>query len=346
MADRNSQVAGVTPAGAVGAGLATEQAPLILALENIGPLKEARIELGRGLTVFYGLHSTGKTTVARVLRLLAKLNTGTANAEDVVKLVKRQLRYMDRSLVEKEGKVGRIVYNAELEIRCIPDIRGAKLKIGEWERYVTMDERLPTIDKPKIVLFWITHNSLRLYGVAEQKESLSMEELLTPSVFRGIVANIYDDAIELYEEVLSEVNNLLETIDYVVEYRDGVYFKHGIHIYTPDEVSSGIRRFTLILLATAIAKRFAEYAKYAEPVIFIENIEDSLDVTLMSTVIDILRFKDMISVAETHSGFPLRAATIRRNMNYYVFFDGRATKELTAEIFKREIEEWSDLNAL
>ncbi len=113
-----------------------------------------------------------------------------------------------------------------------------------------------------------------------------------------------------------------------------------------DEVSSGVRRLMLILLAKAIAKRFAEYAGL-RPVLFIENFEDSLDVTHMSAVIDVLRSnRDIVSVVETHSGFPFKVATIRKNMNYYVFANGRTTKDLRLELFEKEIAEWTDLNAL
>ena len=329
---------------------ATESPVLKLTLENIGPLDRADLELIRGLTVLYGLSDTGagKTTVARALRLLTRLNMGIADAGDVVGLVKRSLRYMDRTLIEKEGKVGRIVYDmdgAALEIRCIPDLRGAMLKIGDWERHASVNERLPAVDRPRIALFWITHDTVGLYGVGAREWSLSMEDLLTPSVFRDIFAGVHDDAMDLYEEVLGKVNEMLDTIDYAVIYRDKVYFKHGmLHVYTPDEVSSGVKRFTLIYLASIMAEEFAELAKMT-PVVFVENIEDSLDVPLMSAVVDILRTKDIVSIAETHSGFPLRAAVIRGKMNYYVLADGKTTKDLKVDLFKREIAEWTDLNA-
>ncbi|MFZ8837615.1 MAG: AAA family ATPase [Pyrobaculum sp.] len=323
-------------------------AELVLTLENVGPLKEASIELGKGLTVLYGLNGTGKTTVAKALRLLARLNLGAATAEDVIRLVKRQLKHMNR--FETEGRAGRIVYrtaDSELEVKCVPDVRGAKLRIGQWERYAVANELLPAVDKPRVVLLWVAHNSVEIHGVGVQKEHMSMEDLLIPTEFRGIATYVYDDVMDLYEEVIEEANKILETIDYAVNYRDGVYFRNGIHVYTTDEVSSGVKRLTLILLAKAVAKKFAEYTEL-RPVLFIENFEDSLDVTLMRAVIDMLRStKGIVSVAETHSGFPLRAAVmIRKNTNYYVFANGRATRELKIELFKREIAEWADVNAL
>jgi hypothetical protein len=332
-----------------GARESSAESSLALTLENIGPLKEAQIELRGGLTVFYGLNDTGKTTVAKALRLLAKLNLGTATAEDVIRLARRQLKHMNRSLIETERMASRIVYrtaDSELEVRCVPDVRGAKLQIGQWERYAATNELLPTVNKPRIVLFWVAHDSVEIHGIAVQKERMSMEDLLAPPAFRSVATYIYDDVMDLYEEVVEEANEILETIDYVAEYRGGAYFKNSIYVYTPDEASSGVRRLTLILLTKAIAKRFAKYAEL-RPVLFIENFEDSLDVTLMSTVIDILRSnKDIVSVIETHSGFPLREAAVRRFVNYYVFADGKATQDLKVELFKREIAEWADVNAL
>ncbi len=274
---------------------------------------------------------------------------GVATAEDVIRLVRRSLKHVNRLPTEAEGRAGRIAYrtaDSELEVECIPNVCGTRLKIGEWERYAATNEPLPTVDKPRIALFWAAHDSVEIHGIAMKKERIPMEDLLALPAFYSVVAYIYDDAIELYEEVFNKINKMFETIDYVVEYRNGVYFKNGIHVYTLDEVSSGVRRLTLILLAKVIAKRFAEYTEL-KPVLFIENFEDSLNATLMSTVIDLLRnAKDVVSVVETHSGFPLRAAAVRRFVNYYVFAGGRATKELKLELFEKEIAEWADVGAL
>jgi len=41
---------------------------------------------------------------------------------------------------------------------------------------------------------------------------------------------MYDDTMDLYEKVLDKVNSILEAADYAVVYRDGIYFKRGIHV--------------------------------------------------------------------------------------------------------------------
>jgi hypothetical protein len=356
-ANENKEV----PDGAGASGGPGNRTPVLrLTLESIGPLSKAEIELIRGLTVLYGLNvpGAGKTTIARVLWLLTRLNMGVADVKDVTGLVNRTLRYMDPALAEKEGSFSRIVYDMDgtsLEIRYVPTSSGIKLKVGDWERRIDANERLPMIDKPRIALVWVTHDAVMLFGFGEQSgwpyglDTMTIDDLLTPSVyrdlFRGLVAaGAHDDIMELYEEALSKVNNMLEaTTDYRIEYRDGIYFKNGIHVYTLDEVSSGVKRFALIYLAKVLAKQIAELTKI-EPVLFIENLEDSLDVTMVSGIIENLRTSDMISVAETHSGFPLRAAVMRKQMNYYVFIDGKVTKDLKPEVFKMEIAEWSDVD--
>ena len=44
-------------------------------------------------------------------------------------------------------------------------------------------------------------------------------------------------------------------------------------------------------------------------------------------------------IAKTHSGFPFKAATTRRNTNYCVFANGRAVRDLEAELLEKEIAE-------
>ena len=82
-----------------------------MTLVNIGPLKEARVELGRGLTVFYGPNASGKTTVARALRLLALMNMGAADAGELMELI---------NCAKREGRMIYEEGGSTLEIKLRP----------------------------------------------------------------------------------------------------------------------------------------------------------------------------------------------------------------------------------
>jgi energy-coupling factor transporter ATP-binding protein EcfA2 len=229
---------------------------VILTLVNIGPLKEARVELGRGLTVFYGPNASGKTTVARALRLLALMNMGVANVGELMELINR---------VKREG---RIVYEdggSVLEISCALGERGAWLKFGgvlSGERRVYPDDRLESTDRPRIAMFWILHNSVTLYGLkAQEGRSYELADLLAPLVLRGLVGEgkALGEFLDFYEELLAEVNKYLEAFSgHVLEYRDGLYFRRGIHLFHPNQTAKGVRRMALIIAATLLAEAVAE----------------------------------------------------------------------------------------
>ena len=108
-------------------------------------------------------------------------------------------------------------------------MRGAWLKVGGWERYVDMDERQQAVGRPRIAIPWAVHDALKLYGVGMSEEPLPLGDLLAPSALCGIAVHMYDDTMDLYEEVLDKVN-ILETVDYMAVYRDEIYFKRGIHV--------------------------------------------------------------------------------------------------------------------
>ena len=72
---------------------------LKLALENIGPIKSAEIELGK-VTILYGANATGKTTVARAIADAIKLmNNISIECSELMGLIRYGV------------KVGRIVLN-------------------------------------------------------------------------------------------------------------------------------------------------------------------------------------------------------------------------------------------
>ncbi|MFZ8840228.1 MAG: AAA family ATPase [Pyrobaculum sp.] len=307
---------------------------MILTLVNIGPLKEARVELGRGLTVFYGPNASGKTTVARVLRLLALMNMGVANAGELMELINR---------VKREG---RIVYEdggSVLEISCALGERGAWLKFGGvlgGERRVYANDRLESTDRPRIAMFWILHNSVTLYGIkAQEGRSYELADLLAPSVLRGLVGEgkALGEFLDFYEEFFAKVNEYLEAFSgHVLEYRDGLYFRRSIHLFHPNQTAKGVRRMALIIAATLLAETVAEGAT---PVVYVEEFE-SLHVDYLDFLIEFLRRRSAAVVAETHSGFVLRRVyetKSKGDVQYYIFKNGAVYTEIDPKLFKREI---------
>jgi hypothetical protein len=309
---------------------------MILTLVNIGPLKEARVELGRGLTVFYGPNASGKTTVARALRLLALMNMGVANAGELMELINR---------VKREG---RIVYEdggSVLEISCALEERGAWLKFGGvlgGEQRVNANDRLESIDRPKIAMFWILHNSVTLYGIkAQEGQSYELADLFDPSILRGLVGKgkALGEFLDFYEELLAKVNKYLEAFSgHTLEYRDGLYFRRGIHLFHPSRVAEGVRRMALILATALLAEAVTEGAT---PVVYVEDFESSLHVDYLELLIEFLRRRSAAIVAETHSGFVLRRVyetKSKGDVRYYIFEDGAVHTEIKdSKLFKREI---------
>jgi hypothetical protein len=307
---------------------------MILTLVNIGPLKEARVELGRGLTVFYGPNASGKTTVARALRLLALMNMGVANAGELMELINR---------VKREGKIVYEDGGSVLEISCALGERGAWLKFGgvlSGERRVYPDDRLESIDRPRIAMFWILHNSVTLYGLkAQEGRSYELADLLAPSVLRGLVGEgkALGEFLDFYEELLAKVNKYLEAFSgHALEYRDGLYFRRGIHLFHPNQTAKGVRRMALIIAATLLAEAVAEGAT---PVVYVEEFE-SLHVDYLDFLIEFMRRRSAAVVAETHSGFVLRRVyetKSKGDVRYYIFKDGAVYTEIDPKLFKREI---------
>lgn len=307
---------------------------MLLTLVNIGPLKEARVELGRGLTAFYGPNASGKTTVARALRLLALMNMGVANAGELMELINR---------VKREGKIVYEDGGSVLEISCALGERGARLKFGgvlSGERRVYANDRLESIDRPRIAMFWILHNSVTLYGIkAQEGRPYELADLLAPSVLRGLVGEgkALGEFLDFYEEFLAKVNEYLEAFSgHALEYRDGLYFRRSIHLFHPNQTAKGVRRMALIIAATLLAEAVTEGAT---PVVYLEEFE-SLHVDYLEYLIEFMRRRSAAVVAETHSGFVLRRVyetKSKGDVRYYIFKDGAVYTEIDPKLFIREI---------
>lgn len=317
---------------------------MLLTLVNIGPLKEARVELGRGFTAFYGPNASGKTTVARALRLLALMNMGAANAGELMELINR---------VKREGKIVYEDGGSVLEISCALEERGAWLKFGGvlgGERRVYANDRLESIDRPRIAMFWILHDSVTLYGIkAQEGRPYELADLLAPSVLRGLVGEgkALGEFLDFYEEFLAKVNKYLEAFSgHALEYRDELYFRRGIHLFHPSRVAEGVRRMALILATALLAEAVAEGTT---PVVYVEEFESSLHVDYLELLIEVLRRRSAAVIAETHSGFVLRRVyetKSKGDVQYYIFEDGTVYTEIDPKLFKREIAAMVGVNML
>jgi hypothetical protein len=251
-------------------------------------------------------------------------------------------------LINRVKREGRIVYEnggSVLEISCALGERGAWLKFGgvlSGERRVYADERLNAVDKPRIAMFWILHNSVMLYGLkAQVGRPYVLAELLAPLVLRGLVGEgkALGEFLDFYEELLAKVNKYLEAFSgHAVEYRDRLYFRRGIHLFHPSRVAEGVRRMALILATALLAEAVAERATQ---VVYVEDFESSLHVDYLELLIEVLRRRSAVVVAETHSGFVLRRVyetKSKGDVQYYIFEDGAVHTEIKdSKLFKREI---------
>jgi Rad3-related DNA helicase len=76
-----------------------------------------------------------------------------------------------------------------------------------------------------------------------------------------------------------------------------------------------------------------------EPVVFIENIEDTLHVDYLKSILDVISTTNVPVIIETHSGFVLRYVASKESEGWraYVVQDGTVTSELV-ETFKHEVD--------
>jgi hypothetical protein len=156
-----------------------------------------------------------------------------------------------------------------------------------------------------------------------------------------------EELLDFYEELLADVNKYLESFTgYALEYRGRLYFRRGAHHFSYRHTARGVRRMALIIAAALLAEAAAEKAippphiderEPATPVVYLEDFELSMHVDYLDHLIEFLRRRPVIAVAETHSGFALRRAYETRDkgdVRYYVFKDGTVHTELDPNLFK------------
>jgi len=308
-----------------------------LRLQRIGPLREARVELGRGLTVFYGPNCSGKTTVARALGLAIRLLTGggATSAEAL-------------ALISRGAEAGRISLDSyEIELARRP--RGAvAVKIARADRAEVLYEREVSgaiathlSEQPPVdVLLRVRLADVLMVG--RETRTLTLADLVTPEATalwgveeRGAIR------MDEYARYIGEVNRILwDVADHELVAADGkLYYRlNGMH-FDEENTAAGIQRAALIAAAYVLAKKLKSQG--ASPLLFVESFETALHLDYVAALLDILT--DVPTVVETHSGLVLRAAILKQ-LDYYIFAEGTVEKDLKKlELFWKEMKIMSSL---
>ena len=292
---------------------------LNLILENIGPIKNAEIELGR-VTILYGANATGKTTMARAIADVVKLmnNIGIECSELA-------------ELVRHDAKVGRIVlndYEVSLERDGFENVnvvikRGAELHKGECRVGATYSTGLHIGDLVD-TLAWVRYNNVKLIGV-EGEDVLNLEMLLKPSVVKKYFGNELKAAKE-YDDYFYNINHKVSALCggwFVVQ--DDVFFNDGDYFYELDHIAEGIKRVALITAAKTLAEMLGKLGR--KPVLFVEGLEP-LHVDMIEGILDEFEDTGVPTIIETHSAFALKYA-FKKNWGALVFKDGSTFTDLT-----------------
>ena len=313
------------------------QTPLKLVLENIGPIKSAEIELGK--TVLYGPNAAGKTFIAKSLKLMFSLlgdirigcdkliedvrygaDVGRIAFKDYVVEITRAGDYKKAGMVIKKG--GEVLYSGE----CT----GGYFSTG--------------LNAANDVILWVGGGAVNIYGAGIDDYAITEDHLLSPYVTR-FISKCGGDCAQAtgdYVTYMIRVNDIIESVtNGRIEYPPGelMYFFDGEHYYYFDAVSLGIKRVAVMAGAIVLAEKMAALGK--EPVVFIENIEDTLHVDYLKSILDVISTTNVPVIIETHSGFVLRYAAAKETEGWraYVVQDGAVTSDLTkVETFKHEVD--------
>jgi predicted ATPase len=308
-----------------------------LFLQRIGPLDEAQLILQKS-AILYGPNGAGKTTVARALGFVIRiLRGGEATSAEALALISRGA---------EAGKISLDDYEIELtrRPRSAVAVKITKADKMLYQREVSgvistyLDER-PSVD----VLIRVRLGDVVI--VDRGIKTLSLIELASPSIValwgaEGRSAMGMDE----YAEYMGEINDVLSGItDHeLVAVEDRLYYRsNGIH-HDEENTAAGIQRVALIAAAYALAKKLSE-RRDASPLLFIENFETALHLDYIVSLLRFLASSEIPTVVETHSGLVLRTA-IFKQLDYYVFANGTATKDLkTLELFWREVQIMAEL---
>jgi energy-coupling factor transporter ATP-binding protein EcfA2 len=308
-----------------------------LFLQRIGPLDEAQLILQKS-TILYGPNGSGKTTVARALGLVIKLLRGGGVASTGA-----------LSLISRGAETGRISldgYEIELTRRPRSAVAVKIMKTGEvlYQREVSGIIATGLGEQPSVgVLLRVRLGDVVV--VDGETKTLPLIELASPSIVTQWGAEGKSAVgMDEYAEYMGEVNDILSGItDHeLAAVEDKLYYRsNGIH-FDEENTAAGIQRVALIAAAYALAKKLSE-RRGASPLLFIENFETALHLDYIVSLLRFLASSEIPTVVETHSGLVLRTAILKQ-LEYYVFANGTATKDLkTLELFWREVQIMAEL---
>jgi hypothetical protein len=308
-----------------------------LLIENIGPIKSAEVVLGK--TALYGPNAAGKSTIAESLKLMLSLlgdirigcdkliegvrygaDVGRIAFKDYVVEITRAGDYKKAGIVIKKG--GEVLYSGE----CTGGYFSTGLNVADD------------------VILWVGGGAVNIYGAGIDEFAITEDHLLSPYVTRFISKCGGDcaQAIGDYATYMIRVNDIIESVtNGRIEYPPGelMYFFDGEHYYYFDAVSLGIKRVAVMAGAIALAEKMAALGK--EPIVFIENIEDTLHVDYLKAILDVISITNVPVIIETHSGFVLKYAASKESEGWraYIVQDGTVTSDLTkVETFKHEVD--------
>jgi energy-coupling factor transporter ATP-binding protein EcfA2 len=309
------------------------QAPLKLILENIGPIKNAEIELGR-VTVLYGPNAAGKTTVARAIEYAIKLMNSIG--VDCSKLTE---------LVNYGAKVGRIVLNDyEISLERSEDFekvsvtvkRGAEtLHSGECRVGNYLTGLHIASDLGVDFLVWVRYDNVKIVGL-ESEDIYNLTDLFRVSQIGKYLSKSPVKIADNYDRYKTDINHDLSlVVNGWLDVQDTeLFFNDYDNFYKLDHVADGIKRVALIIAAKHIAERMRELGR--SPVVFIENFEFPLHIDYIRSLLGVLEKGNVPTILETHSGYVLKYA-VTNKWRAYVIEDGSAYTDLTRpELFKAE----------
>jgi len=276
--------------------------------------------------------------VARALGLVIKLlrGGGVASAGAL-------------SLISRGAETGRISldgYEVELTRRPRSAVAVKIMKTGEvlYQREVSGIIATGLGEQPSVgVLLRVRLGDVVV--VDGETKTLPLIELASPSIVtQWGVEGKSAVGMDEYAEYMGEVNDILSGItDHeLAAVEDKLYYRsNGIH-FDEENTAAGIQRVALIAAAYALAKKLSE-RRGASPLLFIENFETALHLDYIVSLLRFLASSEIPTVVETHSGLVLRTAILKQ-LEYYVFANGTATKDLkTLELFWREVQIMAEL---